>query len=123
MSKGLEKYDKLVVFILIMIASVLAIGWWFAEEKSTPEYSSKIDKLMFDKDNKSPKWVITLPDNLEPTDKSKLNDVEVDVFEEIVISKDKNEETFFRIKLIDKYSQYFQFTNKKTNSRTEKLAS
>lgn len=93
MSKGLEKYDKLVVFILIMIASVLAIGWWFAEEKSTPEYSSKIDKLMFDKDNKSPKWVITLPDNLEPTDKSKLNDVEVDVFEEIVISKDKNEET------------------------------
>ena len=73
MSKNLEKYDKLIIFLLITIASVLAVGWWFAEERSTPEYSSKIDKLMFDKDNKSPKWVITLPDKLEPRDKNKIN--------------------------------------------------
>ena len=74
MNKNLEKYDKLVVFILIIIASVLAIGWWFAEERSAPEYSSKIDKLMFDKDNKSPKWVLTLPDKLEPRDKNKIDE-------------------------------------------------
>ena len=51
-NKILEKYDKLIVFLLVIMASVLAIGWWFAEEKSAPEYSSKIDKLMFDKNNK-----------------------------------------------------------------------
>ena len=45
MSKNLEKYDKLVVFLLVIIASVFAVGWWFAEEKSAPQYSTKIDKL------------------------------------------------------------------------------
>jgi hypothetical protein len=91
-NKTLEKYDKLIVFLLVITASVLAIGWWFAEEKSAPEYSSKIDKLMFDKNNKSPKWVLTLPDKLEARDKNKINDVEIDVFEEIVVSEDKEKE-------------------------------
>lgn len=93
MNKTLEKYDKLIVFLLVTIASVLAIGWWFAQEKSAPEYSTKIDKLMFDKDNKSPKWVLTLPDKLEARDKEKINDVEIDVFEEILVSDTKEETT------------------------------
>lgn len=93
MNKQLEKYDKLIVFLLVITASVLAIGWWFAEEKSAPEYSTKLDRLMFDKDNKSPKWVLTLPDKLEAKDRSKeeIDDVEIDVFEEIVISGDQKE--------------------------------
>ena len=67
MSKDLEKYDKLVTAILVIVIFMFAIGWWFAEEKSDPVYLSKIDKLMFDKDNKAPKLVLTLPDKLQST--------------------------------------------------------
>lgn len=69
MSKNLEKYDKLVTAILVIVIFVFAIGWWFAEEKSEPVYLSKIDKLMFDKNNKAPKLVLTLPDKLVATNK------------------------------------------------------
>ena len=58
----IEKYDKLITAVLVIVAFVLGIGYWFAEEKSEPVYLSKIDKLMFDKDNKAPKFVLTLPD-------------------------------------------------------------
>ena len=116
MNKNLEKYDKLVVFILVIAASILAIGWWFAEEKSAPEYSKKIDRLMFDKDNKSPKWVLTLPDKLEPRDKNKINDVEIDVFEEIVISnaeKNEDKETFSVTDLLINVPNIFVLPTKK----------
>ena len=70
MSHNLEKYDKLVTALLVIVIFVLGIGWWFAEEKSEPVYLTKIDKLMFDKDNKAPKFVLTLPDKLVSTDKT-----------------------------------------------------
>lgn len=114
MSKNLEKYDKLIIFLLITIASVLAVGWWFAEERSTPEYSSKIDKLMFDKDNKSPKWVITLPDKLEPRDKNKINDIEMDVFEEIAVTnKEEKEEVFSVANLLMNLPNIYNLQTKK----------
>lgn len=65
MSKNLERYDKLVVVILIISVLVLGIGYWFAQEKSEPVYLSKIDRLMFDKNNKSPAYILTLPDKIE----------------------------------------------------------
>ena len=52
MREKLEKYDKLITAALVIVAFILGIGYWFAEEKSEPEYLSKIDRLMFDKDNK-----------------------------------------------------------------------
>lgn len=124
MSKTLEKYDKLIVFFLVITASVLAIGWWFAEEKSSPEYSSKIDKLMFDKDNKSPKWVLTLPDKLEARYKTKLNDVEIDVFEEIVVSEDKNkeEEVFSVTNLLINIPNIFNLHTKKQTSELKNIS-
>lgn len=123
MNKNLEKYDKLVVFILIIIASVLAIGWWFAEERSAPEYSSKIDKLMFDKDNKSPKWVLTLPDKLEPRDKNKIDDIETDVFEEIVVSdKNENEEVFSVTNLLINLPNIFNLQTKKQTATLKNIS-
>lgn len=71
MRENLEKYDKLITAALVIIAFVLGIGWWFAEEKSEPVYLSKIDRLMFDKDNKAPKFVLTLPDKLIAKAKNK----------------------------------------------------
>ena len=125
MSKDLEKYDKLVVFLLVFAAFVFAIGWWFAEEKSAPQYSSKIDKLMFDKDNKSPRLVLTLPDKLEPRDKSKTNDIEIDVFEEIVISHDnteKEEEDFSVTNLLINVPNIFNLRTKKQTGELKNVS-
>ena len=77
MAYGLEKYDKLVTAILVIVIFVFAIGWWFAEEKSDPVYLSKIDKLMFDKNNKAPKLVLTLPDKLKEQSKKSAVSLEV----------------------------------------------
>ena len=77
MAKNLERYDKLVIVILIIALLILAIGYWFAYEKSEPVYLSKIDKLMFDKNNKSPAYILTLPDKVEVVkqDDNSLGDV------------------------------------------------
>ena len=90
MSHNLEKYDKLVTALLVIVVFVLGIGWWFAEEKSEPVYLTKIDKLMFDKDNKAPKFVLTLPDKLVSTDKTdkKEKDLPKPVEKEEVFSLD-----------------------------------
>ena len=71
MREKLEKYDKLITAVLVIVAFILGIGYWFAEEKSEPEYLSKIDRLMFDKDNKAPKLVLTLPNKLVATNKKR----------------------------------------------------
>ncbi len=65
MAKNLEKYDKLVIAVLIIAFLMIGTGYWFAHEKSEPVYLSKIDRLMFDKNNKSPAFLITLPDDLK----------------------------------------------------------
>lgn len=86
MREKLEKYDKLITAALVIVAFILGIGYWFAEEKSEPEYLSKIDRLMFDKDNKAPKLVLTLPDKLVATNKKE--DVFVDVIQEAKLMKE-----------------------------------
>ena len=48
-----------------MLISVLGgTGYFFADKSSEPEYKTKIDRILFDAKNKSPKFVITLPDGL-----------------------------------------------------------
>ena len=86
----IEKYDKLITAAIVIIAFVLGIGYWFAEEKSEPVYLSKIDKLMFDKDNKAPKFVLTLPDKLIAKQK-KDKEVFVDAVKNIENKKDIEE--------------------------------
>ncbi|MBQ8677755.1 MAG: divergent polysaccharide deacetylase family protein [Alphaproteobacteria bacterium] len=77
MAKNLERYDKLVIVGLIITALVLGIGYLFAQRKSEPVYLSKIDRLMFDKDNKAPALLLTLPDNLDTVTKSE-DDTDLD---------------------------------------------
>lgn len=71
---------KLIYFVLIVIVLVTVSGYFFARQKSTPEFRSKIERVMFESKNKSPKYILTLPDksdvavkpeikNLEKTDK------------------------------------------------------
>ena len=44
------------------VVVLVCVGAWFAGSKSDKAFESKIDRLMFDKDNKAPKFVLTLPD-------------------------------------------------------------
>lgn len=74
MAKNLEKYDKLVIVIIIIAVLMIGIGYWFAHKKSEPVYLSKIDRLMFDKNNKSPAYLITLPDDLKTIIKTTSKD-------------------------------------------------
>ncbi len=62
MVNRVTSYKILSVFAIAAVASLAIVGYWFAEEKSDPVYLSKIDKLMFDKNNKAPKFVLTLPE-------------------------------------------------------------
>lgn len=61
MVNKVTSYKILAVAAIAATLTVAFVGYWFADEKSDPVYLSKIDKLMFDKDNKAPKFVLTLP--------------------------------------------------------------
>ena len=52
----------LILVVLITLAGIIGIGYQSAEQKSEPIYRSKIDRIMYDTHNQSPKYVITLPD-------------------------------------------------------------
>ena len=96
LSHDLEKYDKLVTALLIIVIFVLGIGWWFAEEKSEPVYLTKIDKLMFDKDNKAPKFVLTLPDKMAPKNVAREDDF-IELAEIKEVPKQVEKETEFSL--------------------------
>ena len=60
MLKNLLQYKLLFIVFIAILIMVLGVGFWFADKKSEPKYASKIDQLMFDKDNKAPKFILTL---------------------------------------------------------------
>lgn len=102
LSSTLEKYDKLITAVLVIIAFIFGVGWWFAGEKSEPVYLSKIDKLMFDKDNKAPKFVLTLPDKLIAKEKHKTSDVVIEAIQQQpqTVEKAENNDEFSLEKLL-----------------------
>lgn len=61
MVNKVTSYKILAIAAIAATTAVAVVGYWFADEKSEPVYLSKIDKLMFDKNNKAPKFVLTLP--------------------------------------------------------------
>ena len=62
MVQKVTSYKILAAVAVAAVITLAIVGYWFADEKSEPVYLSKIDKLMFDKDNKAPKFVLTLPE-------------------------------------------------------------
>ncbi len=56
------QYKNLILAVAAALLLVGFSGYLVADRKSEPVYLSKIDRLMFDKENQSPKFVITLPD-------------------------------------------------------------
>ena len=63
-----DKQKKFKFFILIVLALFVVVlsGYFFAAQKSTPEYRSKIERIMFEKKNKAPKYILTLPEKGSP---------------------------------------------------------
>ena len=62
MGKLLKRYKLLILTMLFTAALLIGLGYFFAEKQSEPEFASKIDRMMFERKNKSPKFIITLPD-------------------------------------------------------------
>lgn len=60
--RALLRYIKLAGVFAAAFILMTVIGYFVAEKKSEPVYLSKIDRLMYDNHNKSPRYVITLPD-------------------------------------------------------------
>lgn len=68
MLKKLKAIKFLLLTVLCTIIGLFVIGYFSANKKSEPVFRSKIEQIMYDTKNKSPKYVITLPDR---TSKSK----------------------------------------------------
>lgn len=62
MNKNITSYKIIATLAILSVITLAVIGFWFAEEKSAPVYRNKIDKLMFEKANKAPRFVLTLPE-------------------------------------------------------------
>ncbi|MBQ8662051.1 MAG: divergent polysaccharide deacetylase family protein [Alphaproteobacteria bacterium] len=78
--------NALIIITGLAIIAVTLIGLLFAGKKSEPVYLSKIDKLMFDKDNKSPKFVLSLPSwdkVLASAEENKSFEINDDVLQEL----------------------------------------
>jgi len=67
----LRQKRTLFLVILLTLIGVTGLGYLFANQKSEPVYRSKIDRIMYDTHNKSPKYVITLPDRTRKSDQEK----------------------------------------------------
>lgn len=58
----LKQKRFLIIFGLLVFAILLVVGYFSASFKSEPVYLTKIDKIMYDKKNRSPKYIMTMPE-------------------------------------------------------------
>lgn len=62
MLKRLGQYRYLIIAVLLALVLLAISGYFFASQQSEPVYLSKIDQLMYDRDNRAPSYILTLPD-------------------------------------------------------------
>lgn len=60
--KYLNKIKNLFVILPLLAGVMILLGLFFANEKSKPEFESPSERIMFETKNKSPKYVMTLPE-------------------------------------------------------------
>ena len=99
MAKTLKQKLLILGIIIGIILFVTGIGYYFAKQKSEPEFDSKIARIMFERKNKSPKYIITLPDKFFYSRK-----------EEFMNAKDKKTE----VEKDESYEQKLQRLMKRT---------
>ena len=77
MLKKLNAIKVLILVGLLTIAGLVAIGYFSASKKSEPKYRSKIEQIIYDTKNKSPKYVLTLPDRNPKVKKEEVEKVAI----------------------------------------------
>ena len=80
--KYLNKIKQFFLIIPILIGIMIFAGLFFANQKSKPEFASKTEQIMFETKNKSPKYIITLPEEK----KKSLSVAEDEDIEELPLS-------------------------------------
>ncbi len=77
MLKQLKQKKWLIIITLSILVLLAATGYFFAKMKSEPVYLTKIDKIMYDKKNRSPKYVLTMPEKkITPKKENNISQVE-----------------------------------------------
>lgn len=66
MLKTLKQQQGIILAALAALAAIVAVGYFSAVKRSEPKYRNKVEEMMFEEGNKSPKYVITLPDKKSP---------------------------------------------------------
>lgn len=63
----LEKIKEKIILLLTglaILSLIVGTGLFFAFRSTEPEFRNKIDKIIYERKNKSPKYVLTLPDKI-----------------------------------------------------------
>lgn len=66
MLKTLKQQQGIILAAVAALAVVVAAGYFSAVKRSEPKYRNKVEEMMFEEGNKSPKYVITLPGQKKP---------------------------------------------------------
>lgn len=66
MLKRLKQQQGIILAIIIALAAIIAAGYFSAVKKSEPKYRNKVEQMLFEEGDKSPKFVITLPEKKSP---------------------------------------------------------
>ena len=111
------KHSYVILFAIIsLLAIIIAIGYFFATRASAPVYTNKINQLMFDTKNKSPRYVITLldKDNLPLISSAKSQKVE-DTSKKLIVSE-SSKDTFDLESLLRNIPSIRKLTPLETNT-------
>jgi len=75
--KYLNKIKQFFVIVPVLIGVMVLAGLFFANQKSQPEFENKAERMMFDTKDKSPQYVMTLPEKLKSEEKKVNDDADV----------------------------------------------
>ena len=76
--KYLNKIKQFFVIVPVLIGVMLLAGLFFANQKSKPEFENKAERMMFDTKDKSPQYVMTLPEKAQAVTKE-VNEEDTDM--------------------------------------------
>lgn len=118
MSGQQKKFNFIIVLLFAMIVITLA-GYFFAQKRSEPEFRNKIERIMFEKKNKAPKYILILPEKnaLKPEPKEELPELtehkKLETLEDFVkaaplVAKLKESKNHYSLAIIDRPSDFVE---------------
>ena len=71
MLKRIKQQQGIILAIFAALVVIVAAGYFSAVKKSEPKYRNKVEEMLFEEGNKSPKFVLTLPEKKSPQELKK----------------------------------------------------